>query len=239
MSNSEHNRANEEAESQREAAFEKFVTTAAHNLREPLRDIASFSQLLAETCAVSPESDARAYLTRIREGAARMQSLLSDVVDYWTIDAGEATSRRTDMDAALRQALLCAEEQIVARSAVVTHDPLPPVCGDFEILAKVLHHLIRNAIEYCNTPAPRVHISFRRVDPDCAISVRDNGPGIEPAFQRRIFEPFQRLHGREYPGSGLGLAFCKKAVEEYGGRMWVESTPGAGSTFYFALPAAD
>jgi light-regulated signal transduction histidine kinase (bacteriophytochrome) len=120
MSNSEQNRADGEAGSRREAAFEEFVTTAAHNLREPLRDIASFSQLLAETSAVSADSDAHVYLTRIREGAARMQSLLSDVVDYWTIDAGAAASRRTDMDAALRQALLCAEKQIAARSAVVT-----------------------------------------------------------------------------------------------------------------------
>jgi light-regulated signal transduction histidine kinase (bacteriophytochrome) len=259
MSNSEHNRADDEIESLRQAldeethrsleakrtldranaGFEKFVTTAAHNLREPLRDVASFSQLLAEACAASPDAETRVYLTRIQEGAARMQSLLTDVVDYWTIDAGAGMSCRTDMDAVLRQALVCAEKQIAARRAVVTQDPLLPVWGDFEILAKVMCHLIRNAIEYCDTAAPRVHISSKRVDLDCAISVRDNGPGIEPAFQRRIFEPFQRLHGREHPGSGLGLAFCNKAVEAHGGRMWVESTPGAGSTFYFALPAAD
>jgi light-regulated signal transduction histidine kinase (bacteriophytochrome) len=259
MSNSEHNRGDDEIESLRKALdeethrsleaqrtlgranveFEQFVSTTAHNLREPLRDVASFSQVLAEAYSGSLDSDAHVYLTRIHEGAARMQSLLSDVVDYWTIETGAGTSWRTDMDAVLRQALLCAEKQIAVRSAVVTQDPLLPVCGDFEILAKVLHHLIRNAIEYCEAPAPRVHISSKRVDLDCSFSVRDNGPGIDPAFQSRVFEPFQRLHGREHPGSGLGLAFCKKAVETYGGRMWVESTPGAGSTFYFALPAAD
>ena len=103
----------------------------------------------------------------------------------------------------------------------------------------MLRHLIRNAIEYCEAPSPRVHISSRREDPDWVFSVEDNGPGIDPAFQGRIFEAFKRLHGKEYPGNGLGLAFCKKAIEWHGGRMWMESTPGAGSTFYFTLPAAE
>jgi signal transduction histidine kinase len=111
--------------------------------------------------------------------------------------------------------------------------------GDFEILTKVVHHLIRNAIEYCGTPSPRVHISSKRVDLDWVLSVEDNGPGIDPAFKGRIFRVFRRLHGREHPGNGLGLAFCKKAIEWHGGRMSMESTPGAGSKFYFTLPAAD
>jgi signal transduction histidine kinase len=113
------------------------------------------------------------------------------------------------------------------------------VCGDFEVLTKVLRHLIGNAIEYCSTPSPRVHISSRREDLEWLFSVEDNGPGIDPAFQGRIFGAFKRLHGKEHPGNGLGLAYCKKAIEWHGGRMWVESTPGAGSTFYFSLPPAD
>ena len=168
-----------------------------------------------------------------------MQSLLTDVVDYWATCTGERQSSRTDMEAVLRQALLSTDKQIAERSAIVTHDPLPPVCGDFDILAKVLCHLIRNAIEYCDTPSPRVHISSRRLDLDWVFSVKDNGPGIDPVFQGRIFGAFMRLHGTEHPGNGLGLAFCKKAVEWHGGRMWMESTPRAGATFYFALPAAD
>jgi chemotaxis family two-component system sensor kinase Cph1 len=143
------------------------------------------------------------------------------------------------MEAALIHTLLCADRQITERSAVVTHDPLPLVTGDFELLTKVLHHLVRNAIEYCVTASPRVHISSSRVDLDWVLSVRDNGPGIEPVFQARIFEVFRRLHGREHSGNGLGLAFCKKAIEWHGGRIWVESTPAVGSTFYFTLPAAD
>jgi light-regulated signal transduction histidine kinase (bacteriophytochrome) len=143
------------------------------------------------------------------------------------------------MEAVLRQALLSADKQITARSAIVTHDPLPPVWGDFDILAKVLHHLIRNAIEYCGNLSPRVHISSKRGEPEWVFSVQDNGPGIDPAFQSRIFGVFKRLHGKEHPGSGLGLAFCKRAIEWDGGRMWVESTPGTGSTFYFTVPPAD
>jgi light-regulated signal transduction histidine kinase (bacteriophytochrome) len=168
-----------------------------------------------------------------------MQSLLADMVDYWAAGTGGRQSSPTDMEAVLRQALLCAERQIAERGAVVTHDPLPVVKGDFGVLTKVLHHLIRNAIEYCDAPSPSIHTSSRREGPEWVISVRDNGAGIEPAFQARIFQAFRRLHGKEHPGNGLGLAFCKKAIESHGGRMWMESAPGAGSTFYFALPPAD
>jgi light-regulated signal transduction histidine kinase (bacteriophytochrome) len=220
------------------AEFEEFVSTAAHNLRESLRDVASFSQLMAETYAGRLDSDAGVYLDRILDGAARMQSLLTDVVDYWARGTDERQCSRTDMEAVIRQALLYSDKQIAERRAVITHDALPEVCGDFEVLTKVLHHLIRNAIEYCDSSSPRVHISCRRSDPDWVFAVKDNGPGIDPAFQSRVFEPFRRLHGNEHPGNGLGLAFCKKAIEGHGGRMWLESIPGEGSTFYFTLPPA-
>jgi light-regulated signal transduction histidine kinase (bacteriophytochrome) len=221
------------------ADFEEFVSMAAHQLREPLRDVASFSQLVAETYAGRLDSDAGVFLDRIQDGAARMQSLLADVVDYWAAGTGDRQSARTDMEAVFRQALLCADRQITEQRAIVTHDPLPTVHGDFEILTKVLHHLIKNAIEYGGTPSPRVHLSRRRVDRDWVFSVQDNGPGIDPAFHGRLFGAFKRLHGKEYPGSGLGLAFCRKAIEWHGGKMWVESPPEAGSTFHFSLPPAD
>jgi light-regulated signal transduction histidine kinase (bacteriophytochrome) len=245
MNSPDRNRAEEEVERLRKqldranADVEEFVSLAAHNLRESLRDIASFSQLLAETYGGRLDGDGGVFLARIREGAAGMQSLLADVVDYWAAGDGDRQSSRTDMEAALCQALLCADKLANERGAAVTHDPLPMVCGDFEILTKVLHHLIRNAIEYCVAPSPRVHISSRRADLDWFISVQDNGPGIDPAFQGRVFEVFKRLHGKDHPGNGLGLAFCKKAIEGQGGRMWVESAPGAGSTFCFSLPAAE
>ncbi|MEO8592458.1 MAG: ATP-binding protein [Candidatus Solibacter sp.] len=222
-----------------EAEFEELVSVAAHNLREPLRDVASFSQLMAESYSERLDSDAGELLERIGQGAARMQSLLADMVAYASVGASERQLVPTDMEAVLSQALLCADRQIVERNAIVTHDPLPEIGGDFELLTKVLHHLIRNAIEYCDSAPPRVHISSRRGEPDRIFSVRDNGPGIEPTFHSRIFVAFRRLHGREYPGSGLGLAYCRKAIEALGGRIWLDSTPGAGSTFSFALPADD
>jgi light-regulated signal transduction histidine kinase (bacteriophytochrome) len=217
-----------------QAGFEEFVSFAAHDLGESLRDVAAFSQLLAEgnIGRFDSDPDAGAFLESIRQGAARMQSLLTDLVDYWSIGACGKQACATSMEAILDQVLLRVDKQ----GAIVTHAPLPCVCGDFDSLAKVLHHLIRNAIEYCGRPDPRIHVSSESRDLEWVISVRDNGPGIEPKFQERIFGAFQRLHGREFPGTGLGLAFCRKAIEWQGGRMWVESTPGSGATFYFTLP---
>jgi light-regulated signal transduction histidine kinase (bacteriophytochrome) len=220
------------------AEFGDFISMAAHNLREPLRDVAAFSQLLEETYAGRLDPEAARFLERIRHGASSIQSVLAAVVDYWTIGAGGGEPSPTDMEAVLYQAQLRAGKQIMAHGAVVTHDPLPRVSGDFETLTKVLHHLIQNAVAYGDAASPRVHISSKPVEPGCEVSVRDNGPGIEPAFQSRVFAPFKRLHGKEYPGNGLGLAFCKKAVEGLGGCMSMASTPGSGSTFYFTLPAA-
>ncbi len=216
------------------AGFEEFVSITAHDLRESLRDVAAYSQLLAEviTRRFDADPEAGAFLARIRDGAAKMDSLLTDVVDYWSIGACGRQACATDMEEALNQALLRAD----TNGAVVTHAALPCVCGDFDLVTKVLHHLIRNAIEYCGRSDPHVHVSSERRDPEWVIAVQDNGPGIDLAFQERIFGAFQRLHGREFPTNGLGLTFCRKAIERQGGRMWVESTPGAGSTFYFTLP---
>ena len=241
MSDSDRIRVEEEVRKQLDRAnadFEDFISRTAHDLRESLREIASYSLLMSENYAGRLDSEAGIYLARIQQGTAKSQSLLADVVDYWAVDGGGRQTSSTDMEAALIHTLLCADRQITERSAVVSHDSLPLVTGDFELLTKVLHHLIRNAIEYC-VVSPRVHISSRRLDLDWVFSVQDNGPGIEPVFQVRIFEVFRRLHGKEHPGNGLGLAFCKKVIEWHGGRMWIESTPGAGSTFFFTLPAAD
>jgi light-regulated signal transduction histidine kinase (bacteriophytochrome) len=220
-------------------AFEEFVSTAAHNMREPLREIASFSELLAANCAADLDSESLMMLSHIREGAAGIQALLADILDYWSVGVGDRRFYRTDMEAVLIQALFSEVTHIAARDAIVSHDPLPQVDGDFEALTKILRHLIQNAIEYCVPTAPRIHISCRQLDTEWVFSVQDNGPGIDPAFHARVFGPFKRLHGREFPGTGLGLAFCKKAIEWQGGRMWLESTPGSGSTFFFTLPASD
>jgi len=221
------------------AEFEEFVSTASHNLRESLRAVGSYSQLLAEAYAGRLDSDADLFLSRIQDGVAAMQSLLSGVVEYWVAGTGDRRPSRTDMEAVLRQALLGADKQVRDTSAIVTHDPLPAVRGDFETLAKLLGQLIGNAIKFRGTLTPRVHISCKREDLEWVFWVQDNGLGIDPAFRDRVFGAFTRLHGKEYPGNGLGLALCKKAIEWHGGRIWMESTPGKGSTVYFTLPPAD
>ena len=221
---------------QANADFEEFVSIAAHNLRESLRDVAANSQLMSETYAGRLDADADLWLRRIQQGVASMQSLLTDIVEYAVDDTVDRQPLRTDMEAVL---VLSMDQQLKKSGATVTHDPLPAVMGDSEILTKVLKHLIGNAVKYSGSPHPRVHVSFRQENLEWVFSVKDNGPGIDPAFHDRIFGVFKRLHGTEYPGTGLGLAFCKKAIERHGGRIWVESTPGEGSTFYFTLPPAD
>jgi len=221
------------------AGFEEFICVAAHNLRQSLREVASFSELLAETDPGRRDSEDRQFLERIRASTSKMQSLLADIVDYWAASSDVQESSRTEMEAALQQALLSIDKQITEHSAVITSDPLAPVYGDSGTLARVIAQLIRNGIEYCDTDPPRVHISCRKTDLECTFSVRDNGSGVEPEFLDRIFVAFKRLHGPEYPGNGLGLAFCKKTIERFGGRMWMESSPGKGSTVYFTLPAAE
>lgn len=228
-----------QAEKQLEGAnanFEDFISIASHDLRESLRVVGSYTQLLNETYADRLDPDAHKWLGSMQDGVTRMQSLLTDIVAYWATDPTGREPRRVEMEGALSQALLFTDESLTRAGAAVTHDPLPVVMGDFETATKVLQHLIGNAIKFCGKPHPRIHISYRREDRECVFSVRDNGPGIDSAFHDRIFGVFKRLHGKQFPGSGLGLAFCKKAIERQGGRIWVESTPGEGSTFFFTLP---
>jgi chemotaxis family two-component system sensor kinase Cph1 len=221
---------------QANADFEEFVSIAAHHLRESLRDVSANSQLMAESYSGRLDSEADRCLSHIRDGVAKMQSLLAGMVEYAITNSRHRQPSRTDMEAVL---LLSMDTQANDGSAVITHDPLPVVAGDAEILTKVLKHLIGNAVKYCGTSHPSIHISSRRQNLEWVFSVHDNGPGIDEAFQRRIFGVFKRLHGNENPGTGLGLAFCKKAIEWHRGRIWVESAPGEGSTFYFTLPSAD
>ena len=176
--------------------FEEFVSIASHGLLESLRAIGSYSELIAETYAGRLDSDADLFFGRIKDGVVRMQSLLADMVEYWSTDGSGRQLSLADMEAVLRQAILCADKQMMEGRAIVTHDPLPAVMGNFEMLAKVLQHLVVNAVKFCGASSPRVHISCRREDLEWVFSVQDNGPGIEPDFRERIFGVFKRLHGK-------------------------------------------
>ncbi|MCX7670069.1 MAG: PAS domain S-box protein [Anaerolineae bacterium] len=232
------------------ADLERFSYVAAHDLQEPLRMVASYAQLLGMRYRGKLDADADDFIDYMVEGASRMQQLLFDLMEYARAGLMEPQLRPTDADLVLRTALRNLELAIVERGALIESEPLPLVWADPGQLTHVFEHLISNAIKFCENRPPHVRISARPAPPNGASSapgtrfwefaVQDNGIGIEPQYYERIFVAFQRLHGRQrYAGSGLGLSLCKRIIERHGGRMWVASTPGQGSTFYFTLPAAD
>jgi light-regulated signal transduction histidine kinase (bacteriophytochrome) len=171
------------------------------------------------------------------DGADRMQKLINDLLTYSRVGTRAQVFQPTDCTAALGQALANLKAAIETSGTVVTHGPLPTVVHDNLLLAQLFQNLIGNAIKFHVEAPPRVHVSADRQGDEWVFAVRDNGIGIDPQYADRIFTIFQRLHTREeYPGTGIGLAICKKIVERRGGRIWVESQPGTGSTFYFSIP---
>lgn len=216
--------------------FHEFALKVAHDLREPLRSVGVYCQLLANRRDESSEEESKLYLGYILDGVERAQALLVAMVEYASLDEPKRMAP-VDMNAVFWEGLKRAQ----LTQADITHDQLPSATGELETLAKVMAHLLDNALKYNRSPNATAHVSARR-NPDAAewiFSVRDNGAGIDPAHHERIFALFKRLHGRDYPGIGLGLSYARRALEPMGGRIWVESQPGAGATFYFTLPAAD
>jgi len=227
------NRSNEE--------LQQFTYVASHDLQEPLRMVASYTQLLASRYKGKLDADADEFIDFAVDGCNRMQRLIQDLLAYSRSGTdGKAMQKRSSEDA-LNNALKNLIGTIAESGAVVTHDALPVITTDDTQLEQVFQNLVGNAIKYRGTEVPTVHISAARNGLDEWIfSVRDNGLGIEEQYFERIFILFQRLHGRtEFKGTGIGLAICKKIVEGLGGRIWVESQVGKGSTFYFALPGKD
>ena len=218
------------------ADFQEFVSRVSHDLREPLRTVGSYCQLLAAKGAGHADEDAELYMRYILDGVQRAQSLLAAMVEYATAEPEKRHPTRVDMNAVYFEA---ARRLKPPPDAAITHDPLPTVIADFDPLAKVMQHLLENAIKFAARPDPKVHVSARPENYDWIVSVQDNGPGIDPAHFEKIFGLFRRLHGRDVPGKGLGLAFARRALESLGGRIWVESIPGQGATFSFSLPSAD
>jgi chemotaxis family two-component system sensor kinase Cph1 len=229
-----------EAELQRtREAFREFVSFAVHDLREPLRAISASSELLAEIYGDGPNERAIGCLRYMREGVDRMESLLQDIAEYCYGEGRELQSAEIDMDGVLDEARRQASDELRRNEATLTHDALPIVAGDFFGLAAAFRNLIENACRFRSTAAPCIHVGSTRQGSEWLFSVRDNGLGFKPADADVIFQPFKRLHGRHYPGSGLGLARTKRIVEQHDGRVWAESVPGEGSTFWFSLPAPE
>ena len=223
------NRSNEE--------LGQFAYIASHDLQEPLRMVASYTQLLARRYKGRLDSDADEFITFAVDGANRMQRLIQDLLAYSRVGTKGKDLLETSSEDALQRAILNLRGAIADSGAMVTHDPLPAVMADEMQLVQLLQNLIGNAIKYQNPGVPRIHISaVQKSGGKWAFSVRDNGLGIDPQYFDRIFVMFQRLHKREeFAGTGIGLAICKKIVERHGGDISVESQPGKGSTFSFAL----
>jgi PAS domain S-box-containing protein len=218
--------------------LEQFAFVASHDLQEPLRMVASYTQLLARRYRGQLDSDADEFIAYAVDGCNRMQSLIRDLLAYSRSGADKKLLREISGEAALKEALTNLRVSIEDSGALVTNDPLPAITSDDTQLVQVFQNLVGNAIKYHGASTPLVHVSaVKNADKEWIFSVRDNGLGIAPQYFERIFTIFQRLHGKhEFGGTGIGLAICKKIVEQLGGRIWVESELEKGSTFHFALP---
>jgi PAS domain S-box-containing protein len=219
------------------AELEQFAYVASHDLQEPLRMVASYTQLLGRRYEAKLDQDAREFMAYIVDGATRMKQLIEDLLAYSRVGTKRQEFKPVALEAPLRRALFNLRAAIEEAGAAVTYDPLPTVHGDEVQLGQLLQNLVGNALKFRSDSVPRIHLAVMDTPGEFQIEVRDNGIGIEPQYYERIFMVFQRLHNKgEYPGTGIGLAICKKVVERHGGRIWVESRAGEGSSFFFTLP---
>ena len=219
------------------AELEQFAYVASHDLQEPLRMVASYTQLLGRRYGDRLEGDAKEFMAFIVDGAARMKQLIEDLLAYSRVGTRGKEFRPVKLDAVVERARANLRAALEESGAQLDCDPLPEVEGDELQLTQLMQNLIGNAVKFRGDARPRIHVSCVERDDEFEIAVRDNGIGIEAQYFERIFMVFQRLHDKgQYPGTGIGLAICKKVVDRHGGRIWLESSPGGGSRFLFTLP---
>ncbi|MGD0078673.1 MAG: PAS domain S-box protein [Sedimentisphaerales bacterium] len=217
--------------------LEQFAYVASHDLQEPLRAVAGFIGLLKMRLEKSLDEKTSEYMNFSVDGVSRMQSLINGLLEYSRIDTSGKPPEPTDSKAALDNALLQLRASIGESGAKITTEKLPTVKIDPVQLVQLFQNLVGNAIKFRSDASPQIHVNASRQDGAWQFAVRDNGIGIDPQYAHKIFLIFQRLHTRkQYPGTGIGLSICKKIVERHGGRIWMESKPGQGSTFYFTIP---
>jgi PAS domain S-box-containing protein len=215
----------------------QYVYAASHDLQEPMRLVALYSQMLDKKHGSELGDQAQKYLSYVLNGALRMESLLKDLLAYSQLGSfGEAPASPVACGDVMRKVVLNLQASIEQNGAFVTWNGLPTVVADEVRLVQLFQNLVGNAIKYRRQEAPRIHVDAKRRLVDWLFSVQDNGIGIKPEYAQQIFGIFKRLHGNKYPGTGIGLAICQRIVESYGGRIWLDSVPGEGSSFYFTFP---
>lgn len=219
------------------ADLEQFAYIASHDLQEPLRMVTSYLQLLQKRYRDKLDADADEFIAYAVDGATRMQGLIQDLLSYSRVSTRGQPFKTVNGDRALRDALDNLKMAIAETNAIVTFDPLPQVMADGIQLTQLFQNLIANAIKFRREIPLKIHVGVKKSDENWLFSVSDNGIGIEEQYFEKIFLIFQRLHRRtDYPGTGIGLAICKKIVERHGGKIWLESKPNRGSIFYFTMP---
>jgi PAS domain S-box-containing protein len=217
--------------------LDQFAYVASHDLKEPLILLSAYARMLEERHADKLDEEGRTFLGHVRNEAGRMKSMIDDLLDYSRLETRAEDAVSVDLGEALETALRTLGPRIEEAGATVeVRGPLPTVRGSATQFERLLRNLVSNAIKFRGEDAPAVEISSEEIDGERAVSVRDNGIGIDPAKAERIFDVFQRLHSQErYDGTGMGLAICKRVVERHGGRIWVEPGPEGGSVFRFTL----
>jgi len=216
--------------------LQQFAYVASHDLQEPLRMISSYLQLIERRYKSKLDQDADEFIEYAVGGAKRLQNMINALLEYSRVGTTGRSFEPVDCEKVLGDTLANLKVAIEENSAVITHDPLPIVMADRSQMLQLFQNLIGNAIKFRGQEAPRIHVSAGRKDDEWTFYVKDNGIGIEEQYKDRIFDLFQRLHNRGYSGTGIGLSVCKRIVERHGGKIWLESMFGKGSTFYFKIP---
>jgi signal transduction histidine kinase len=217
--------------------LEQFAYVTSHDLKEPLRMVAGYTQLLADDYADRLDDDARKYIHYATDGASRMQRLIDDLLNFSRIGRKDGDLVQVDLQNVVEAALLNLRASIDQHSARIDVDALPTVLANEAAMTRLFQNFIGNALKFRGGGPPHIRVNCQLEGGQFHLTIEDNGIGIEPEFHERVFGVFQRLHTRqEYEGTGIGLAICKKVVEQHGGRIWVESEPGSGTVFHFTLP---